>query len=74
MSDHWEAEIHVWPFSTGHGASVDQEAAGERVRKLTVTADNIGAALRLVQIYADGIQTNPRVWQTPIYGLRRVSP
>jgi hypothetical protein len=73
MSYQWEAEVHVWPFSTGHGASVDQEAVGEPIQTIRVAAEDIAKALNLVSLFVNGIKVNPRVWQAPIKSIRQVS-
>jgi len=70
----WIAEIHVWPHSTGRGQQVDQKDAGERVQKITLRADGIQAALRMAEVFAKGIETNPMVWQAPIFGVTRSGP
>jgi hypothetical protein len=67
----WHAEIHVWPYSTGNGRENDQKAAGERVQKITVHADDIASALKMVQLFANGIETGPMVWQAPIVSIAR---
>lgn len=69
--DRWEAEIHVWPHSSGRGQCVDQKEAGDRVRKIEVIADRIDDAIRLVNLYREGIETNPMVWRAVVYGLAR---
>ena len=71
MSDRWEAEIHVWPHSTGNGQCADQKAVGGGVRKVEVIAHRIDDALKLVNLYRDGIETNPMVWQAVVYGIVR---
>lgn len=70
----WRGEVHVWPHSTGRGKSVDEEAVGGRVRTIEVKAETIEQALNLVQLYREGIRTNPMVWQAPIFKVERISP
>lgn len=67
----WDVSIEVWPHSTGKGADEDQKAAGARARTIRVKADSIGIALRLAQLFADGVKTNPAVWQVPIMRIAR---
>jgi hypothetical protein len=66
MSDNWLISMDVWPFSTGAGADKDQKAAGDRLQVISVQAEDIGNALKLGNLFAKGIKTNPSVWQVRI--------
>lgn len=67
----WYVSLEVWPFSTGNGASADQQAVGCRRRTITVQADDIKGALVLAEHYVRGVRTGPMVWQVPIMGISR---
>lgn len=73
MSEYYDVEIRVWPFSTGKGRDVDQKNAGEAVQHFRVEADGMSSALHKANLIAIGILTNPHVWQAPIYKIVRIS-
>lgn len=64
--------VHVWPHSTGKGQEADQESAGERVREVIVRANTLREALEKVELYRDGIETGPMVWQAPIQSVEQI--
>lgn len=62
-------EIQIWPHSTGNGAIIDQENAGPRDNVFSVIADDFSHAVIIAEYIAQGIMTNPRVWQAPIRSI-----
>ena len=73
MTYRWHITIEAWPHSTGKGQDVDQAAAGERVQFYYVDAHCIKDALGYAACIAQGMESNPMVWQAPITATRRVN-
>ena len=65
----WAVKIETWPYSTGKGSAVDQEACGDRSSTYTIEAGCIRAALEKSELIVHGIRTNPRVWLAPIVSI-----
>lgn len=65
----WKITIEAWPYSTGEGADKDQKACGDRSHVFTTIAEDIKTALRHADLICQGIQQNPRVWQTVIMSI-----
>lgn len=68
----WEITIEAWPYSTGKGADNDQKAAGERVRRFYVYAEDMREAYKLAQAYSEGVRSHDAVWEAPIMGIMRI--
>lgn len=62
----YKVKVRVWPYSTTAGAKADRDACGPETQLTFVTADRMDQALQQAQLYADGIKTNPRVWQATV--------
>jgi hypothetical protein len=59
----WLAEVTIYPYSTDAGAAEDRAAIGnQNKREVEVEGDTIRLALKQVDLYILGVQTNPRVW------------
>lgn len=68
----WKVVIDVWPFSTGESRDAMQKKCGGAQQMIEVHADDIGGALNKAELYAQGIRTNPAVWQTKIFEIKRI--
>jgi hypothetical protein len=65
----WMITIEIWPYFTGKGQKIDQEAAGERIRYFYTDADDFREASKLARCFQEGVQANPAVWRAPITGV-----
>lgn len=71
MSFNWNIEIEAWPHSTGEGQEVDQKACGKRVHCFKHFGSEFEDAFKAAQLIAEGMLTNPRMWQAPIKSIVR---
>jgi hypothetical protein len=67
------ARIEIYPHSSGKGQDRDQELAGNRLNDFDFDADNMREASRIAELIADGIETNPAVWQANVVRLERTA-
>lgn len=61
-----------WPHSTGLGQETDQDNAGDRKWSVEVRANDIKEALEKIELYRDGIESNPHVWIAPIQKVEQL--
>lgn len=73
--DRWEIELHISPHSSGNGGDDDLAACGgEKVLIFIVHAPTARHVLDIADLLSRAIdQTNPRIWQVPIYRIQRKS-
>jgi hypothetical protein len=69
QGDKWQITIENWAYS-----GVGQEYAGARQTEFYVIAEDIDQALSFAHAIAEGIRTNPSVWQSPIKSIVLVQP
>lgn len=67
----WRITIEVWPHSTGKGAELDQEAAGEREQYFYADARDIDEAFGMARCFEEGVCANPAVRGAAIVGVHR---
>lgn len=69
----YEADIEVWPHSTGRGREVDQQQAGQRHQKYEVKANSFEDALATVNAVIVGVKQNPLVWEVRVRRIEEKS-
>jgi hypothetical protein len=67
----WLAEVTICPYQTKAGGCEDRKAIGDQIkREVEVEGDTIRLALKQVDLYILGVQTNPRVWNVTCISIK----
>lgn len=69
----WQITFDVYPHSTGKGATIDRELAGDATPIFVVEAQDMCAAFRFAKAIGMGLRANPAVWETPITCIRKIT-